>query len=308
MEKKQKQKKSAPTFETVWAMFQETSKQFKETKLFIEKLSIEADKREKERRQEEKERRQEEKERRQEEEERRQEEEKRRQEEEERRQEEEKREEKRRQEAEIRDEKRRQEEEKRRQEAEIREEKRRQEEEIREEKRRQEEEIWRQEEKERRNIIDAQMKNLNRMIGGISYSNGDMAEEFFYNTLKKDKTFLNEKFDSIRKNLTYRGLNNEYEVEPDAEYDILLFNGTSAALIEVKYNAKQNNIDVKKLLRRAEIFKIQFPEYKNHKLYLAVAAMSFKGWIVKKLHRAGIATIRQVGRKMVVYDKEVKAF
>jgi len=211
MEKNQKQKKSAPTFETVWAMFQETNKQFQETKLFIEKLSIEAEKRH-------------------------------------------------------------------------------------------------QEAEERGKKLDARIDNLNRMIGGISYSNGDMAEEFFYNTLKKDKTFLNEKFDSIRKNLTYRGLNNEYEVEPDAEYDILLFNGTSAALIEVKYNAKQNNIDIKKLLRRAEIFKIQFPEYKNHKLYLAVAAMSFKGWIVKKLHRAGIATIRQVGRKMVVYDKEVKTF
>jgi len=265
MEKNQKQKKSAPTFETVWAMFQETNKQFQETKLFIEKLSIEADKRDKEWRQEEKERRQEEKERRQEE--------------KERRQEEKEREKK-------RDEKRRQE----------------------EKERRQQEEIWRKETEERGKILDARIDNLNRMIGGISYSNGDMAEEFFYNTLKKDKTFLNEKFDSIRKNLTYRGLNNEYEVEPDAEYDILLFNGTSTALIEVKYNAKQNNIDIKKLLRRAEIFKIQFPEYKNHKLYLAVAAMSFKGWVVKKLHRAGIATIRQVGRKMVVYDKEVKAF
>ena len=161
---------------------------------------------------------------------------------------------------------------------------------------------------ERSKILDARLDRLGKYVGGIANSNGDMAEDFFYNTLRRDKTFLNEKFDSIRKNLTYRGLNNEYEVEPDAEYDILLFNGTSAALIEVKYNAKQNNIDIKKLLRRAEIFKIQFPEYKNHKLYLAVAAMSFKGWIVKKLHRAGIATIRQVGRKMVVYDKEVKAF
>jgi len=164
------------------------------------------------------------------------------------------------------------------------------------------------EEKERGKVIDARLDRLGKYIGGIAHSNGDMAEEFFYNTLRKDKTFLNEKFDSIRKNLTYRGLDNELDIESDAEYDILLFNGTSAALIEVKYNAKQDNIDVSRLLRRAEIFKLQFPEYKNHKLYLGVAALSFNRWVAKRLHRAGIATIRQVGRKMVVYDKEVKQF
>jgi hypothetical protein len=157
---------------------------------------------------------------------------------------------------------------------------------------------------ERFKVSGEHLDRLGKYIGGISHSNGDMAEEFFYNTLKKDKTFVNEKFDLIRKNLTYRGVDDDLE----AEYDILLFNGTSAALIEVKYCAKSDNIDINKLIKRADVFKLQFPEYKNHKLYLGVAAMSFKGWIAKKLHHAGIATIRQVGRKMVIYDKVVKVF
>jgi len=50
------------------------------------------------------------------------------------------------------------------------------------------------------------------------------------------------------------------------------------------------------------------PEYKNHKIYLGVAAMSFKAGLETELHNAGIATIKQVGEKMVVCDKDVKVF
>ncbi|MCL2167840.1 MAG: hypothetical protein FWH59_01800, partial [Lentimicrobiaceae bacterium] len=92
------------------------------------------------------------------------------------------------------------------------------------------------------------------------------------------------------------------------EYDILLFNGTSVAIIEVKFNAKPKNIKVEKLLSRIDTFKILNPEYKNYGIYLGVAALSFKKQTAKELHSAGIATIHQVGKKMVVYDKEVKCF
>ena len=154
--------------------------------------------------------------------------------------------------------------------------------------------------KEFRQII----KELSKETGGIGRSNGEMAEEFFYNTFKRDKTFANEKFEHIKRNFTYRGVDDSLK----AEYDIFLFNGTSAAIIEVKYNAKPENIEIGKLLSRIDVFKIWFPEYKNHKIYLGVAAMSFNKDIVWRLHRAGIATIRPVGKKIVVYDKTVRAF
>jgi hypothetical protein len=50
------------------------------------------------------------------------------------------------------------------------------------------------------------------------------------------------------------------------------------------------------------------PNYKNHNIYLGVAAMSFRKGLEEKLHKAGIATIRQIGKKMVVFDQDVKAF
>jgi hypothetical protein len=149
---------------------------------------------------------------------------------------------------------------------------------------------------------DQRLEKLERLIGGIGNSNGEMAEEFFYNTLKRDKTFVNEQFDMIKRNYFY------YHDEISAESDIVLFNGTSAAIIEVKYNAKPDNVDIEHLISRVSLFKKHSPEYKNHKIYLGVAAMSFKKGFALKIQKAGIATIRPVGKKIVVYDKSVKVF
>ena len=152
------------------------------------------------------------------------------------------------------------------------------------------------------NETTRQVKELSRNIGGISNSNGEMAEEYFYNSFKADTTFANEKFDRVEKNTkTSRD-------GVEAEFDLILMNGKSAAVIEVKYNAKPDNILIDKLIERADIFKKLYPEYKNHNIYLGVAAMSFKSGLETKLHNAGIATIKQIGKKMVVFDKDVKAF
>jgi hypothetical protein len=147
-----------------------------------------------------------------------------------------------------------------------------------------------------------EMKELNQQLGGISNSNGEVAENYFYNALRRDKTFINEKFDQIKRNLSYN------DGDKGAEFDIILFNGKSAALIEVKYNAKPENISVRRIISRVAVFKKLFPEYQNHKIYLAVAAMTFRKDLEQRLHRNGIATIRQLGKKMVVYDKEIKVF
>jgi hypothetical protein len=156
----------------------------------------------------------------------------------------------------------------------------------------------RQESKE----ADKRLKELGKHLGGISNSNGELAEEYFYNALKADKTFVNEKFNKTRRNLVYK------RDDKEAEFDIVLFNSKSAVLIEVKYNAKPENISKEKIISRIEYFKLLYPECKNFNFYLGVAAMSFKKSLEAKLHQAGIATIRPVGKKMVKFDKDVKVF
>jgi len=149
---------------------------------------------------------------------------------------------------------------------------------------------------------DKLIKKLSKLVGGMGNSNGEMAEEYFYNAFKADISFANEKFDIIEKN---KKISNR---ELEAEYDLLLFNGKSAAIIEVKYNAKPENIRVDRIISRVEIFKKLMPACKDFNVYLGVAAMSFKEGLEAELHQAGIATIRPVGKKMVKFDKDVKVF
>jgi hypothetical protein len=147
-----------------------------------------------------------------------------------------------------------------------------------------------------------EIKELNRSLGGISNSNGDMAEEFFFNIFRRNKTFVNEHYDSVQKNYFYSN------GEAGAESDIVLFNGTSVAIIEVKYKATQKNIRIEKLISNVTLFKKCSPIYRNHKVYLGVAAMSFGKWLEQELHDAGIATIHPLGKKIVIYDKDVREF
>ncbi|MCL1968586.1 MAG: hypothetical protein FWF65_03345 [Bacteroidetes bacterium] len=147
-----------------------------------------------------------------------------------------------------------------------------------------------------------EMKELNSQLGGIANSNGDMAEAYFYNSFKAHKVFAGEQYDYIQKPTVLT--NGKVE----AEFDMILFNGKSAVIIEVKYRARPNNIDIEDIIAQAKLFRIFYPERRDYKIYLGVAAMSFQDGLEKRLHSAGIATIRQIGKKMVVYDKEVKAF
>jgi len=152
--------------------------------------------------------------------------------------------------------------------------------------------------------LDASLKKLGKYIGGIANNNGDMAEDFFFNTFRRDKTLLNEQFDTIQKNYFYSSTNG-YE---GPESDIVLFNGKSVAIIEVKYKATFDNIDFDKLIENVALFKKYSPAYRNHNIFLGVAAMSFKKGLASKLHKAGIATIHPSGKKIVIYDKELKVF
>jgi len=156
--------------------------------------------------------------------------------------------------------------------------------------------------KKRREESDRRLAKIERLVGGIGNNNGEMAEEYFFNAFKSHKYFANEQYDYVQRPLRITNGNLE------AEFDIILFNCKSVAIIEVKYNAKPDNIRIDYLISRVEIFKILYPNYKSHKIYLGVAAMSFNGKLVKELHEAGIATVHQIGKKMVVYDKDVQVF
>jgi hypothetical protein len=148
---------------------------------------------------------------------------------------------------------------------------------------------------------DLRMKELQKTVGGITNNKGAFAEEYFFNSFENDqKNFFGEKFDEISKHLK-----NRWQGIED-EYDIVLYNHTSLAIIEVKYKAHIN--DIPAVLKKAETFRILFPNYKDFKIYLGLASMSFYPEMEQECIQQGIAVIKQVGNTVVINDKHLKVF
>ena len=152
-----------------------------------------------------------------------------------------------------------------------------------------------------RETADRQTQQLRKDIGGMAHNQGSFAEEYFFNSFDNGKqNFFGERFDAIEKQLKghWQGKNDEY--------DIVLFNHESVAIIEVKYRAHEN--DIAQVLRKAGTFRVMFPSYAGFKIYLGLASMSFYPELEQKCIDEGIAVIKQVGDTVVINDANLKVF
>ena len=145
------------------------------------------------------------------------------------------------------------------------------------------------------------IKELQKTVGSWVNNHGTFAEEYFFNSFENgQQNFFGENFDQIQKNLSsfWQGI--------EDEYDIVLYNHTSVALIEVKYKAHIN--DIPNVLKKAETFRILFPNYKDFKIFLGLALMAFYPDLEQECINEGIAVIKQVGDTVVINDTNLKAF
>ena len=144
-----------------------------------------------------------------------------------------------------------------------------------------------------------QIRELNDKFNGISKSNGLFAEEYFFNSFNEgNRTFLGETYDSIKKNL--KG------TESNDEYDIVFINGKSVCIVEIKYRARLD--DIPKIISKANTFRINFPNYHNHRVYFAMASMMFNQRIEDECKNEGIAVIKQSGDTVTFIYDNLKAF
>ncbi|MDR2578970.1 MAG: hypothetical protein LBC70_09245 [Chitinispirillales bacterium] len=91
------------------------------------------------------------------------------------------------------------------------------------------------------------------------------------------------------------------------EFDIVLANGKSVAIIEAKNRIHPN--DVKKLVdEKIAKFREFFPYYKNHKIYLGIAGFSFSKAVPEKAQKYGVGIIRQVGEAIEVEAGHLTAY
>jgi Holliday junction resolvase-like predicted endonuclease len=146
-----------------------------------------------------------------------------------------------------------------------------------------------------------QIKETNQQLGGMANSDGDEAEELFSTSLESKMMFAGQHYDAIdfkvrRKVGGLRG-----------EFDIVLYNGTAVAIIEVKSKACQ--ADVEKLVnKQVEHFRTLFPLYKDHKVYLGLGSMSFDDRVLSKAHELGVGILRQKGNTIEADTSYIRAY
>jgi len=146
---------------------------------------------------------------------------------------------------------------------------------------------------------DRLIKELGEQVGGWNNSHGLFAEEYFFNSFNKGKkNFFGEKFDNIKKNL--KG------IATDDEFDVVLLNGHSVAIIETKFRARSK--DVKSAIKKVNAFKRNYPNYQNHQFYIGMASMVFEKQAETKCIEKGIAIIKQAGDTVIINDKHLKTF
>lgn len=148
---------------------------------------------------------------------------------------------------------------------------------------------------------DAKLKEIGIQLGNIGCNLGVVAEEFFYYTLKDKMKFGNIKFDRIYLNMfgSKKGL--------DDEFDIVMYNGKSIAIIEIKHKVHPNDL-LKLKTNKIANFKSLFPDYADYKVYLGIGGFSVPQDIEDLAKEDGIAVLRQKGEIAEILDKNLVAY
>ena len=149
---------------------------------------------------------------------------------------------------------------------------------------------------------DQIVKNLSKQLGGMGNSNGDVAETYFRNSFAKSMYFAGQDFDHIDAPLKRKNK----KLNLQAEYDIVMYNGASVAIIEIKYKVDKEDVD--STLEKVQVFKKLFPQYQDYAIYLGLAGLSIEANAEKKAIKQGIGIIKQVGDTVVINDAHLKAY
>jgi len=157
--------------------------------------------------------------------------------------------------------------------------------------------------KESQKETDRIVKELSKNVNGIANSNGEMAEEMIYNALDREMTFSGIKFQYI-----YANMNKLLKSENiRAEFDVVLENGDTVAIIETKYKVREKDV-IELLNKKLSNFRKLFPMYANYKIMLGVGGMSFEKKALTAANKKGIGIIKIVGDKVEYQTENVKIY
>jgi hypothetical protein len=148
--------------------------------------------------------------------------------------------------------------------------------------------------------MEAGIERVNKRLGSIGENQGDITEEYFYNSLMHKPVLGGIKFDRVTPNLIVGKKGTE------SEFDIVLINGTSVAIVEVKQKAHIN--DLKQVEAQLKKYRELCPEYKDFKLYGGIAGFSVPPDVVKAAHEKGLFILKRSGDIFMADAKGMQAF
>jgi len=138
---------------------------------------------------------------------------------------------------------------------------------------------------------DEKLERIGVLTGGIANSQGEVAEEFFFNSLAHDPTLAGIHYDYIDKHWKNR------VGATEDEYDIILVNGQDIALIEVKYKAHDTDL-TKLLTKKISNFKTLFPMYQNYAIHPVLASFSIYEDLKRSALEQGVIVLQRKGDVM----------
>jgi hypothetical protein len=154
--------------------------------------------------------------------------------------------------------------------------------------------------------LGIKVNDIKSNVNGISDSNGEFAEEYFFTSLKKKMEFAGVHFDDIYEDFKLlRKMPNGERLKD--QFDIVMINDDAVAIIEVKYTARKGYPAIM-VNQKVPNFRILFPDYASYKIYLGLGALSISEEVAKEAKELGIGLLRQVGETVEYETKWVRAY
>ena len=144
--------------------------------------------------------------------------------------------------------------------------------------------------------VGRKIDKLAKLYGGVSENSKDVAEEFFTRGLENKGSLLGIAYDQV-------GSLAKSTKKLQGEYDIVLYNGKTMVVIEVKY--KLHPKDVTDFVeRKLPNFRKLFPEYDDRKVLGGVVGMSVPSDSLQLAKENGLIVFTQSGENMQVMNEK----
>lgn len=147
---------------------------------------------------------------------------------------------------------------------------------------------------------ELQLAETKRILSGIGINLGDVAEDFFGNTLQEKKKLGDIQFDAVALQLK------AHKGKVQDEFDIVMYNGHAIGLVEVKHKVHPSDIE-KLVSAKLPNFRKLFPQYADFDFYLGIAGMSIPNTAADLAEKSGLAVLRQKG-DVLQMNTNLKAF